>query len=245
LSCALSSFFHAVFYRKITIEFAGRLDHQHADVLIPNQITYTYNPLVCDEQKDECCALRKVQAQLGTPEEPLPPGMIERCNHQRALANYKQGKAFVFLHHITHHAGTFLCKLARKNVGELATPPFVCNLDSIADINRPSILLDGCVRFCAMEKPFRPKDSIPFGSDKIVFIHILRHPIARFLVLVTAACRGHSRSQKVEITPALPSALSASDNYALRFISGAPRGHLNNGKPDGEVSRTDWNQAAG
>jgi hypothetical protein len=234
---------HADFYRKTTIEFAGRLDHQHADVLIPNQITYTYDPLVCDEQKDECCALRKVQAQLGTPEESLPPGaMIERCT-QRALANYKEGKAFVFLHHITHHAGTFLCKLARKNVGELATPPFVCNLRRIADINRPSILLDDRVRFCAMEKPFRPKDSIPFGSDKIVFIHILRHPIARFLAGDGGMQGTFPESKRGNYTRAALSPLS--DNYALRFISGAPRGHLNNGKPDGEVSRTDWNQAAG
>jgi hypothetical protein len=208
-----------VLYRWATKKFAKQLDAHN--ILVPDGVPYSYAPMECDYSKDECCALRNTDKSA----KPL----IERCNN-RALANYKQKKAFVFFHHITHHAGTFLCKLARKNVGDIATPPFICNLRRIGDINRPSMILDEGIQYCTSESPLSPKDDIPFGSEKIVFIHILRHPIARFLSGDGGMQSTFPESKDGNYTRAARSPLG--DNYALRFLAGASRGCLCGGNPD-------------
>jgi hypothetical protein len=210
------------------VEFVKSLDK--FDILAPDAVPYTYSPLKCDETEDECCALRNVR-ELMERGKKSNRALIERCN-ARSLTNYKKGAAFVFLHHITHHAGTFLCKLARKNVGEAATPPFICNLRRIADINRAPLLVDDGLEYCTSESPFSPKDIIPFGSEKIVFIHILRHPLGRFLSGDGSMQSTFPESKHGNYTRAARSPLG--DNYALRFLSGAPRGCLCGGLPDGK-----------
>ena len=148
--------------------------------------------------------------------------LVRKC-HTIARQKFRRGEGFVFFYHVTHHAGTFICqKLARPNVGVRATPKFVCNLPRLSLLVQPKVILAQGWKYATAEEPFPRRDDIPFGDTSIIFLTIMRHPIARFLAEDGGISAAYPEVLKHNYSRAAYT--YSADNFALRFISGAPMG---------------------
>lgn len=130
------------------------------------------------------------------------------CSHNRqvALNNYKQGRANLWFFHITHHAGTTIKTLARKNNLTLR--------EGITKRNSSQPLVDSNAFFHDFtESSLPPLDlgnTLPCNRDDFVSMISMRDPMARIL---SGDGMWHTNSYENTDT-------CNTDNYGLRKLIG-------------------------
>lgn len=170
---------------------------------------------ICDVQKG--AATHKVTTHLG------PLSLIVTYCSTEAMENPKSSNPLVLIIHITHHAGTFLCRLAKAN--HLRRPPFVCMLGeqkgkNDANWTKWQSMYD-VVSWEYRQPPDIPLATHNWESDQVISVLIVRDPLDRLLARDRAAAHkyGRLKERTQEQWWAYANDGDFTKNFALRILS--------------------------
>jgi hypothetical protein len=135
----------------------------------------------------------------------------------------KPSSPLMVIIHITHHAGTFLCGLAKAN--NLRRPPFLCNLGeqkgkNDANWTKWQSMYD-VVSWEYQRPPDIPLATHNWESDQVISVLIVRDPLDRLLARDAAAAHkyGPLKTRTQEQWWAYANDGHFTKNFALRILS--------------------------
>ena len=139
------------------------------------------------------------------------------------MENPKASNPLTVIIHITHHAGTFLCGLAKAN--NLRRPPFLCKLGeqkgkNDANWTKWQSMYD-VVSWEYQRPPDIPLATHNWESDQVISVLIVRDPLDRLLAHDAGAARKYGKLKKrtQEQWWAYANDGAFTKNFALRILS--------------------------